>query len=506
MLQKLRAPLDERASLEGQPSNLFKCAHFWALVWRSFTRNRCPARASALAYGTLLALIPVLAVVVSVTSTFLKKEGEDRIDQFIEKMVSTVMRPGTLVTNVADNVSPMSATNATPGAAAAGGASPGPGVEGLDGGQTNRAALGAYAQTDEAIKARQAVARQIHQFIQNTRSRTLGVTGTVLLIFAAISMLSQVEDTFNDIWGAVRGRTWFTRAMLYWGVLTLAPLLIVLALGLTTGPHLQWTRDLLTRTPLLSKVIFQGLRIVLLCLGFAVFYMLIPNTKVEWHAALAGGVAGGILFHLNNSVSALYVSRVVSNSRIYGSLGLIPVLMIGLYFVWWILLFGAQVAYAVQNRTAYLEEKQVEAVNQRGREFIALRLMTCIGQHFGRGAAPPSVAEMSAELGVPSRLVQQILQTLCAARLVAETAGPETAYLPARPLASINCHDILLSLRAGQGQELATRDEPARREVYGEFSRIEEAERQAAAGVTVQSLVDRAQGPKELPGGEVLTN
>ena len=72
---------------------------------------------------------------------------------------------------------------------------------------------------------------------------------------------------------------------------------------------------------------------VVLCLTFAVFYALMPNTKVHWQAALAGGLAGGILFHLNNVVSVLYVSRVVSNSKIYGSLGLVPVFMIGAVFL-----------------------------------------------------------------------------------------------------------------------------------------------------------------------------
>src|ERR1051325_11987130 len=113
--------------------------------------------------------------------------------------------------------------------------------------------------------------------------------------------------------------------------------------------------------------------------------MLIPNTKVRWKAAVVGGAVGGILFHLNNLVSVLYVSRVVSNSRIYGSLALVPVAMIGLYFSWLILLFGAQVAYAFQNRATYLEEKQIENINQRGREFISLRLMTCVSRRFGQG-------------------------------------------------------------------------------------------------------------------------
>jgi membrane protein len=196
---------------------------------------------------------------------------------------------------------------------------------------------------------------------------------------------------------------------------------------------------------------------------------------------------------LNNLFGSLYVSRVVTNSKIYGSLGLVPVFMIGLYFSWAILLFGAQVAYAFQNRQAYLQDKLVENVNQRGREFIALRLMTCIGQRFQRCLPPVTVQEISAELGIPTRLAQQVLHTLLAARLITETAGTDPAYAPARPLDSMNAHHILQAMRAGSGQELPLRDEPARAEVYGEFARIEEAERQAAASVTMLDLVNRTQ-------------
>jgi membrane protein len=205
--------------------------------------------------------------------------------------------------------------------------------------------------------------------------------------------------------------------------------------------------------------------------------------------------------HLNNMVSVLYVSRVVSNSKIYGSLGLVPVFMIGLYFAWLILLFGAQVAYAYQNRAAYIEEKQVENINQRGREFIALRLMTLVGQRYIEGVPPACLAEMSEQLAVPTRLVRQIMQTLACARLVVETVGAEPAYLPARPMERITCHDILQAMRASHGQELSTRDEPGRAEVYGEFQRIQEAERQAAASVTMLALVNRAQA--QIEAGEV---
>jgi membrane protein len=482
-------------------SRLDKFAHFWIMVCRSFSRNRCPVRASALAYATLLALIPVLAVVMSVTSTFLKKEGEEQIDQFIVKMVASVTPPATVAptNDVARIGTALTKTNVPTESAT----SPEKQAEhtpennastSVQAGTTN--AIEKASETSEerdVVRARKQIARSIHGFIQNTRSGALGVTGSVVLIFAAISMLSRIEDTFNDIWGIAKGRGWFTRIVLYWGVLSLAPLLVVVAAGLATGPHLQGTKKFLTTMPFLSNIMFFFLPILMLILTFGAFYLLIPNTKVKWQAALVGGTVGGIFFHLNNLVSVLYVSRVVSNSKIYGSLGLVPVFMIGLYFAWLILLFGAQVAYAFQNRATYLEEKQVENINQRGREFVALRLMTCIGQRFLQGEPPPGISQMGQDLCIPTRLVQQVMQTLATARLVVETAGSDPAFLPARPLETITCHDILQALRATKGQELATRDEPLRNELYGEFNRIEDAERNAASAVTMLALARRAE-------------
>jgi membrane protein len=491
---------DERALRpHGELSRLHKFAHFWVLAIRSFIRNRCPVRASALAYATVLALIPMFAVAMSITSSFLKKEGEDQIDHFIAKFVASVTPPADLPTNnppVLTNAVDLARdrTNAVEAAIAAVTTNASLALSG-----TNTATHpgASFAEAEQTVKARRAIARNIHEFIKNTRSGTLGVTGSILLIFVAISMLSRIETTFNDIWGIARGRSWFMRIVLYWGVLSLMPILLIVALGLATGPHLQSTKRLLDAMPvvgpILMPLLFQLLPLLVLCVTFAIFYILIPNTKVRWQAAVVGGFVSGALFHLNNAISVLYVSRVVSNSKIYGSLGLVPVFMIGLYFSWLILLFGAQVAYAFQNRSTYLEEKQLEAINQRGKEFVALRLMTFVSRRFAEAGTPPSITEIGDALAIPTRLVQRVMQTLSSARLVVEASGADPSYVPGRPLEAITCHDILLAMRASQGQELATRDEPTRAEVYGEYCRIQEAERQAASSVTMLAMVTRAE-------------
>jgi len=479
---------------EVEPSRLERFAHFCALVIRSFVRNRCLVRASALSYTTLLALIPLLAVAISVTSSLLKNEGEEKIYQAIDKLVSNVMPPATLNTNdqaVSLNLSPGLSGALTP--------------TNSETAETNLIA-GSAGETNtlvgftdaRVVGAQKEAARRIHDFVQNTRSGTLGTIGVILLIIVAISLLSRIEETFNDIWGVTRGRNWLRQIELYCTTIMLGPLLLVTAVGLMGGGRFQSVKHFIEQMPFIGGFIFQFLPFVVLWLTFALVYLLVPNTKVRFSAALTGGLVGGSLWHLNNVFGSLYVSRVVTNSKIYGSLGLVPVFMIGLYFSWVILLFGAQVAYAFQNRQAYLQDKLAENVNQRGREFIALRLMTCIGQRFQRSLPPVTIQEISAELGIPSRLAQQVLQTLLAARLVTETAGAEPAYAPARPLDSMNAHHILHAMRTGGGQELPSQNEPVRAEVYGEFARIEEAERQAAASVTMLALVNRAHARLEI--------
>src|ERR1044071_5923310 len=90
-LQRIRDFLDEAEIARHDQSTLSRwrrAAHFWYMVGRSFSCNRAPVRASALAYTTLLALIPILAMFVSISSSFLKKDGEKPIDNLIQQAVT----------------------------------------------------------------------------------------------------------------------------------------------------------------------------------------------------------------------------------------------------------------------------------------------------------------------------------------------------------------------------------------------------------------------------------
>lgn len=536
---------EDGLSLEASLNHFERFVHFWVLVCRSFVRNRCPVRASSLSYTTILAFIPILAVVLSITNAILQSEGEARIKYFIEEFVDkmipntsgletnkpgkTVSQNGTAAANdptaaviessaattelVADFTNRLAKIQIDEASfRVALGTHNDTAI--LTDGQTvatsasntnNPMAVARHADATTVAGVKQAkknvaheAANYIYEFADKSDSKTLGFTGMIFLVLTAILTLTRVEETFNDIWGVTRGRDWWSRITNYFFTIALGPVLIITALGLANGPNFQKTRDLIKFIPFLEPFLTNYLPVIIICFTFAVIYKIVPNTKVDFGAALVGGSLAGIAWHGYNHLGFLLASRAVNANAIYGSLFILPLMMGGLYVVWLTILFGAQVAYAYQNRAAYLQDQIAENVNQRGREFVALRLMTFIGQRFNRGLSPATIREISTELGVPSKLAQQVLRTLLAARLVVEVSGVESGYTPARPLDAITCHNILIAMRATQGQELVTRDEPVRAEVLGEFARIQAAEESAAASVTMLALVNRAHARLEL--------
>jgi len=582
---------------DSRRSRSHRFAHFWLLVGKSFLRNRCPIRASALAYTTLLALIPMLAVCASIMTGFLQKQGRKPIDEVVNGFVRNVapMLNLQVRTNAADHARSPVATNRVSLQLQTN--SP-PSTNQLAG--DSQLATVVPNQMDEVVE-------RINKFIDNIQSGTIGITGTIALVFVAIALLRTIEATFNDIWGVTRGRGWVESITQYFAAIAGGPLILALVIGLVTGPQFNTTKRILGLTSFndkrvkdfpglaakltgesnlvsaylmtrfdddlkqslhdsvrksgdrkkvtadlvhsLNKIaddesiyepgrfadvtlrkktealagrklaghervrfnrlliedaypaelipkrelvlggfVFGLLPFIVLSLAFALLYQLMPNTRVLPRAALIGGIVGGTLWLLNNKISFVYASKALGYSQIYGGLSIIPLFLIGLYFSWLILLFGAQVAYAFQNRQSYLQEKQAEGVNQRGREFVALRMMTLVAQHFQRGDKPPSVNTIAAALAVPSRLISQLVQPLLNAKLLVEVADPEIAYTPARPLDQITAYDVLMALRLGQGMELETRDDGARQQVRDKFDSIYEAERDTAGAVSLEAL------------------
>jgi membrane protein len=459
-LQQIQADVaatlrDDGLPIQADPQALTRLqqfTHFWALVARFFWKNRCQVRASALAYTTLMALVPLLAVSVSMLALFQISNAKNAIDHWIAQLVQHV--------------------------------APTLGLSGQQG----------------ADASREAVVSSIVTYVSNIRFGTIGVTAMIGLVFAAISLMRTIEAAFNDIWGVTRSRSWWNSILLYWGVLTLGPAVLALV---TTSSYVRATFDRvewMQQLPLLGVLNTALLPIITLTVAFGMFYLLMPNTRVDPRAAAVGAAVAATLWWGNTQLGALYNTRVVTYSKIYGSLGAVPLFLLGLYFSWLILLFGSQVAYVFQNRGAYLQERQADAIHQNGREFAALRLMTAIGLAFLRGERPPAAAVLSNRLGVPPRLAGQLLKALSGVGLLHETSGTDTTYVPARPLADITVQAILLAIRTAHGRDLATADDVGRQPVVSALESVRRAEGGAAASITLAQLVARASATTTTTG------
>ncbi len=421
-----------------------KFTYFWALVMRFFGKNRCQVRASALAYTTLMALVPLLAVSISMLAIFQISNAKNAIDHWISQLVQ--------------NVAP---------------------TLGLSGQQG-------------ADVSREAVVTEIVKIVSNIPFGTIGITAMIGLIFAAISMMRTIEAAFNDIWGVTRSRSWWNSILLYWGVLTLGPAILALV---TTSSYVQATFEQvewMQKLPLLGMLNTALLPIITLTIAFGLFYLLMPNTRVDPRSAAVGAAVAATLWWGNSQLGALYNTRVVTYSKIYGSLGAVPLFLLGLYFSWLILLFGSQVAYVYQNRGAYLQDRQAESIHQNGREFAALRLMTAIGMCFQRGERPPAESSLANQLGIPPKLAASLLGSLASSGLLHETSGAEAAFVPAKPLTEISLQSILLAIRTAHGRDISTAEDAGRQPVTQALDAVRKAENSMASNLSLAQLVGEA--------------
>jgi membrane protein len=368
---------------------------FLLLVWRGFDENRCPIRAAALSYTTLLALVPLLAVVLSVSKNFLRDTSASVIPRLMDKAMVMI-------------------------APELGKASP----------DAQREAVG-----------------KIQSFIDNINAGALGTLGTLFLVFVAVRLLMAIEQTFNDIWGVPVGRSIWRKIVYYWTTITLGPLLLVLAEYLTGRAEVLAVMGKLNFIPGFQHRLLQAAPFLVMWIAFALMYALLPNTHVRARAAIIGGVFGGTLWQINSWLSTLYVSRVLTYSKIYGALGVIPVLLVGLYFSWLIVLLGAQVAYASQHIRTYLQQRASERIDHRGRELIACRIVLIACEHFLRGTPPPTVDDLADKIGTPAKWLNQLVHRLAEGGLLAQVEGSRGGIVPARAPATVTVADVLEIVR-----------------------------------------------------------
>lgn len=243
--------------------------------------------------------------------------------------------------------------------------------------------------------------------------------GIIFLLWTLISLLSCVEDCFNNIWQLVKGRGLWRKVTDYLAIFIVLPVLMICASGLS----LFMTTSLKTLLPFsfidsALPVIFDCLSVVLSWLFFAGSYMLIPNTKVKPFPALVSGIIVGTAFQVLQWLfvsGQMYVSKY---NAIYGSFSFLPLMLIWLQLVWLFTLIGAVMCYASQNISEFNFGNKIKNISISYNLQTALMVMAIISSRFIKGEKPLSTNELSTIYDIPINLTKPIVKKLHDAGLI----------------------------------------------------------------------------------------
>lgn len=239
--------------------------------------------------------------------------------------------------------------------------------------------------------------------------------GIVFLLWTLISLISNVEDSFNRIWGITRGRTFWRKITDYTAIFLILPILMICSSGITVfmSTTIQESLPLDFLSPVVSTLL-DCFSLILVWLFFAGSYLLVPNTKVKFKNAIVAGILAGTSFVI---LQWLFVSGQVYVTRynaIYGSFSFLPLLLIWLQLVWLITLSGAVYCYSSQNIFEFSFSTEIAKISDDYRWRIILSVMTVSVSRYLDEEKPLDDHQIAARYGLPISLV-----TLAANRLLA---------------------------------------------------------------------------------------
>ncbi|HYC08557.1 MAG TPA: YihY/virulence factor BrkB family protein [Steroidobacteraceae bacterium] len=342
--------------------------------------------------------------------------------------------------------------------------------------------------------ATQLTARVV-QFASRVSNGVVGSVGLALLAWTLIGTIKKVEDSFNFLWHVDQPRSFARRLAEYTTLLIAGPVLLVGFIGLSHAALASAPVQEMVRLPLLQRLRGTGINLApyaMVTAFFTALYMLVPNTRVDWRAALIGGLVGGVVWA---AIGKMFTAFVVYSTRltiVYAGFAFVVAALLWTYFGWLILLAGAQLSFYVQN-PAYLrlglQQLRLSSVEL---EELALKLMYFVGRTHVSGGRRWTVNRLANELGLPGIAVAQMSATLERAGLLIVTDYDE--LVPARDIGHIGVYEILDIARNQRSGHVAPRNF-AVPPVDRVLASLEEARRNRCTDLTLRDLVDEAPRP-----------
>ena len=489
-------------------------------------------RASALAFATILSIVPFLAVTFYIIETFNLGEDlyalvQERLEQTVEQVADTLApsdEPGAGTTAASEEAGESEASS--PEVAEQAGAEPGRAAQSEDTSsaeerappevtapddqgespedQTSLAEDG--GERDKSQELQEEIVRSLFQGITQTggdmrdpveeivntvaklahdaatNPAALTLSGILLILTTVLGLMRNIENTFNRIWGVRRTRSWYRTFSDYIIITLLLPFVAAFALGVTAALHSAQIAEALG--PLAFVLRFS--RYIVIVLVFSLIYKLVPNTHVRFRYALLAGLIAGTMWVLLSVGYVQFQFGLARYALILSAFAQFPMLLMWIYLSWAILLLGCEVAYAYQNESTFALERFADDASYAYREAVGLRAMIETGRRFSVGQSSLTLEEAAHDWNVPMRLLRETFESLIDAGYLSACATEPVSYQPARPLDKVRAGDIVAVLReVGEEPSLFRQDEQFK-SVIEELNRHDDD----FGGATIADLIE----------------
>jgi len=349
------------------------------------------------------------------------------------------------------------------------------------------------------VKAHE-ISAQIVGFVDKIDVRVLGAVGLGLLVYTIVSLMQKIESALNYSWLIRRNRSIGERFSTFVSVLTVGPLLVFTALAVTGTAMNHSIMQALAQQEPFGMLIRESARLIpylLVIIAFTFIYILVPNTKVRFVPALAGGIVAGLLWESAGFMFAYFVSSATKYQAIYATFGTAMLFMIWLYVSWLILLVGATVAFYVQQpRTIIARERHWKFSYQTFEELALLVLVYIVRRHYSRDPSYSSEA-LSDVLSVSQEMVEEVLEALEVCSMVKQTADHPSVYFVAVPPEDTSVANVIAALRLYRPVGSRPIEPPEERATRAIPERITSAIREALGGYSLKDLAQDETKPTE---------
>lgn len=300
----------------------------------------------------------------------------------------------------------------------------------------------------------------VNSYLVHTKSGIILGLGLVFMLWTVLMLVNNIEKTFNDIWQVKKPRSLFRTFTDYIAMLFLVPIIIVVMAGISIFmATIADNLDQYVVISSVAHFLIDLSPYILLSGAFFALYVFMPNTKVHLRSAILPAILAGTamqwlqFFYIH---SQIWVS---SYNAIYGSFAALPLFMLWVQFSWIICLVGAELTYTMQNLEESAFMSDAKSMSHRYRMMLSALLLSLICKRFAEGRKPYTALELKLETNIPIRVTSELLYDMTQAHLILETyttdeKGDDPVYLPAESLDNLSVGTMIDRLESQGGWKL----------------------------------------------------